>query len=79
MTPDELKKALEPTRKQLERIATALETIVAAMQEPKPTPEAEPPTCPHPPEQRSDFGLTNGKPDWECRACGYRTDTSPDR
>lgn len=61
---------------QLRRIADALEvlaTAVTAPPEPEPPPD---PTCPHPPDQRVDFGLTNGQPDWQCRVCGFRTPTS---
>lgn len=56
-----------------ERIATVLEMLVDSPQEP-PTPASEePPMCPHPTDQRIDFGMTNGQPDWQCKVCGFRT------
>ncbi len=52
----------------LDRIATALEIL--ALPESQEPPET---TCPHPPEERIDFGMTNGQPDWTCKLCGYRS------
>ena len=61
----------------LEGIRDGLEAIVASAA----APEELPPgvrVCPGcgrslAPEQRVDFGVTNGQPDWQCRECGYRT------
>lgn len=72
----------ERTWEQLTRIATALETLVqlqhqmlqlelAAPALPPETPET-PPGCPHPPEQKVSFGMTNGVEEWECRQCQTR-------
>lgn len=73
---------------QLTRIADALEALVslqhqmlqlelapAPAPEPTPAPE-ETPGCPHPPDQRASFGMTNGQEEWECRLCQYRTPTT---
>lgn len=51
----------------LERIADALATLTIPPSEPSGQ------ECPHPIEQRIDFGVTGGVEDWQCRACGYRT------
>jgi hypothetical protein len=59
---------------QLKRIADTLERL--APPETAPDSDPEPETCPHPPELRISFGMTNGQPDWQCQACGYRTVTS---
>lgn len=78
MTAEEYKtwaKLLNPIVKQLTRIADSLDRLTT---EPEPEPESlEPPTCPHPVESRIDFGITNGKPDWQCGipTCGFRTET----
>ena len=63
MTPDAA--LLVRACKALERIASALELATTV------PPEST--TCLHPPDQRIDFGMTNGVDDWQCRACGYRT------
>jgi hypothetical protein len=57
-------------RKALERIADALDSALVI-----PPAPAEPEGCPHPVEQRIDFGETNGQPDWQCgvKDCGYRS------
>lgn len=56
----------------LERIAAVLEFAVLAEDAP---PEPEP--CAHPDEQRIAFGLTDGRPDWQCKVCGYRSVEQP--
>ena len=73
MTPGEWREASEPIRTQLDRIATALETLVLLS---APEPEPQSTRCLHPEDQRASFGITGGKPDWLCQACGYRTDTT---
>jgi hypothetical protein len=60
---------VERAVKALERIADVLERAI----EPPPAPADEPGGCEHPAEARIDFGITNGEPDWQCRACGFRT------
>lgn len=63
----------------LERIAVALERIVdlglvAMSDETSVEPEAPAVVvCLHPLDQRVDFGVTGGVPDFHCRACGYRS------
>lgn len=69
MTPAEARDALEPLRKQLERIADLLQLLIV----PEPDPILESTECPHPEDQRADLGTTNGEPEWECKACGFRT------
>jgi hypothetical protein len=32
-----------------------------------------PPACQHPEDVIVDFGVTNGQPDWLCKACGFRS------
>lgn len=54
----------------LERIANALEVIVAGSIEPAPE---EPTGCPHPDDTRVSFGTTAGVADWQCGVCGFRT------
>ncbi len=54
----------------LERIATAVDLLVAPPQAPVDTPP-----CEHPEESRIRFGVTNGVPDWQCGLCAYRTVT----
>lgn len=61
----------------LERLASALDRDVtlktAALEEAaRPQPPAP---CTHPPEARIDFGVTNGREDFQCRRCGYRPPT----
>ena len=73
MTPGEWRETIDPIRTQLDRIATTLETL-ALLLAPEPEPLSTP--CLHPEEQRRDFGMTHGKPDWLCEACGYRTETT---
>jgi len=29
--------------------------------------------CTHPVDARIDFGVTKGRPDWQCSACGFRS------
>ena len=55
----------------LERIAAALEVIVLGAMEPPA--DAAPDGCPHPPDARVNFGFTDGREDWHCQACGFRT------
>lgn len=50
-----------------ERVALVAELSIAPPQE-----DAEQ-QCPHPMEVRQDFGMTDGRPDWRCAACGYRS------
>lgn len=54
----------------LERIALALEALTVAPEE---TPAPVDTGCAHPEDQRISFGVTDGQPDWQCGACGYRT------
>lgn len=69
MTPQELQTALAPIETQLRRLADLIEALTAP---PSPeSPEMEP-TCLHPLENRISFGLTNGRPDWQCGLCAYR-------
>ena len=52
----------------IERIADELgrlREMWATPSEPVPEP------CPHPTDQRIDFGVTDGREDWRCKACGY--------
>ena len=76
ITKTDLVAALRPATLALRRIASALEALIPEP-EPETTPETtqEPEPCQHPKESRLDFGTTNGLPDWQCRACGYRTPT----
>lgn len=53
---------------QFARIATALELLVAP-------PQTEEGPCEHPADQRWDFGITDGRPDWQCRLCNYHSVT----
>ncbi len=63
----------------LERLAMAAESIAASLK--RMEPDEEPPAavedgeqaCPHPPESRTQFGITEGVEDWECRICHFRT------
>lgn len=62
--------ALERTALATERIADVLELLVDVEM---PAAAAEAPTCPHPDDQRVSLGMTQGRPDWTCRACGYHS------
>lgn len=55
------------------RIAVALERIADTL--PKFAPEDEPGemACLHPIETRESFGVTDGREDWLCRECGFRS------
>ena len=50
----------------LERISNAVSPVV--IEEPAPLVG-----CQHPIEDRIDFGVTNGQPDWECGVCHARS------
>lgn len=54
----------------LERIATALELVVGSFVEVEPD---QVPECQHPPDNRLDFGVTQGQADWQCSLCGHRS------
>lgn len=51
-----------------ERIGAALELMVAGPEMPSPDEG-----CAHPEDMRTSFGVTDGVPDWQCRACGFRS------
>lgn len=61
---------------QLKRIADSLE-LMRPDPEPVAEPEPEIPPCSHPMEARTDFGMTNGHPDWMCRLCGFNPQSLP--
>lgn len=69
MTPSELH-AVQMIGEELRAIRQVLELLIAPPQEPPSTQEL---TCPHPEDQRINFGMTNGEPDWECRLCHQRS------
>ena len=64
---------LRGARVALERIAAVLERVTA-----EPPADDQPSGCPHPADQRIDFGVTAGQPDWQCRSCGFRTVPPPE-
>ena len=64
---------LRGCREQLTRIADGVNAALEMTAEMPMPVSTEPALCPHPEEQRFDFGMTNGRPDWQCRLCGYRT------
>ena len=70
MTERELA-AVEKVGNELQKIRQVLEALVPE-QEPE---QPESTECPHPEDQRIDFGMTNGLPDWQCRLCNFRTVT----
>ncbi len=55
----------------LERIAKVFELMTAEVTA---VPDA-PAKCLHPLEDRLDFGVTNGLPDWQCKRCQFRSVT----
>ena len=65
---DSLYGALLRIGDELAGIRQVLELIAAP--DPEPEPEVD---CPHPLEDRADFGTTDGQPDWQCRRCGFRS------
>jgi hypothetical protein len=71
VTREELTQVLQPIVIELRHGRIALEALVEAFAVPAPEPVRL--VCDHPPEERLDFGITNGAPDWQCRLCGYRS------
>ena len=70
MTARELA-AVKKIGRELQKIRLVLEALVPE-QEPEHPASTD---CPHPEDQRIDFGMTNGRPDWQCRLCDFRTAT----
>jgi hypothetical protein len=69
MIDSQTRQDISGIRAALERIANVLEAQTA------PPPATDPEECAHPLDARMDFGVTNGVPDWQCKACGYHSIT----
>lgn len=70
MTAEELDRMLGPIALSLHRIAEAMERLSPPTPEPRPELTT---ACLHPLDSRTDFGMTNGEPDWQCRICQFRS------
>ncbi len=66
----EWKEICQSIAQHLDRIATVLEQTL------RPSEPSTPAPCPHPMEARIDFGTTNGQPDFQCRLCGFRSQST---
>jgi hypothetical protein len=68
LTEVELRRALQPLVIEMRLLRLAIERAMT----PDPEPDAQA-DCTHPADQRKDFGMTDGKPDWQCTLCGVRS------
>lgn len=68
MTGGEFREGIQAIVAELREMRATLERVFAPVEEPAPDDEI----CMHPDDQRVNFGITNGQPDFLCRVCKYR-------